>query len=284
MQSDERTRSCLNTRKKRSRTISTCKCYNSVSSKPKRSNGGSDKIMKWFKKLANGLRVFQLLSRVWLFVTPWIIACQAPLSMGFSRQEYWSGLPSIVIRKKHGMEWGGEKHFFWIMFGQCQLRNAERWIGKGIMCRKVDRKGIRLSEKKSQFQKLHIMWFHLSCSLKMTKIIEMESGSVSARGQGGWWPVVTKRQWEGSCDRNFCVHWLCSRSQKSTHVGKSHGNKDTRAWTRTCKIARSARLIDCSEVNFLVVIPCCKCGEDWMKAVPDLLSFTTAWKSIILPK
>ena len=26
-------------------------------------------------------------------VTPWAIACQAPLSMGFSRQEYWSGLP-----------------------------------------------------------------------------------------------------------------------------------------------------------------------------------------------
>ena len=25
--------------------------------------------------------------------TPWIEACQAPLSMGFSRQEYWSGLP-----------------------------------------------------------------------------------------------------------------------------------------------------------------------------------------------
>ena len=27
------------------------------------------------------------------FVTPWTIAYQAPLSMGFSRQEYWSGLP-----------------------------------------------------------------------------------------------------------------------------------------------------------------------------------------------
>ena len=26
-------------------------------------------------------------------VTPWTVACQAPLSMGFSRQEYWSGLP-----------------------------------------------------------------------------------------------------------------------------------------------------------------------------------------------
>ena len=32
-------------------------------------------------------------SHVWLFVTLWTIACQAPLSMGFSRQEYWSKLP-----------------------------------------------------------------------------------------------------------------------------------------------------------------------------------------------
>ena len=28
-----------------------------------------------------------------LFATPWIVACQVPLSMEFSRQEYWSGLP-----------------------------------------------------------------------------------------------------------------------------------------------------------------------------------------------
>ena len=33
------------------------------------------------------------LSRVHLFVTPWTVAHQAPLSMGFSRQEYWSELP-----------------------------------------------------------------------------------------------------------------------------------------------------------------------------------------------
>ena len=31
-------------------------------------------------------------SRVQLFATPWTVACQAPLSMGFSRQGYWSGL------------------------------------------------------------------------------------------------------------------------------------------------------------------------------------------------
>ena len=33
------------------------------------------------------------LSRVQLFVTPWTVAHQAPPSLGFSRQEYWSGLP-----------------------------------------------------------------------------------------------------------------------------------------------------------------------------------------------
>ena len=33
------------------------------------------------------------LSPVRLFATPWCVACQAPPSMGFSRQEYWSGWP-----------------------------------------------------------------------------------------------------------------------------------------------------------------------------------------------
>ena len=35
----------------------------------------------------------KLLSCVRLFATPWTVAHQAPPSMGFSRQEYWSGLP-----------------------------------------------------------------------------------------------------------------------------------------------------------------------------------------------
>ena len=37
--------------------------------------------------------VVQPLSCVQLFATPWTVAHQAPLSMGFPRQEYWSGLP-----------------------------------------------------------------------------------------------------------------------------------------------------------------------------------------------
>ena len=38
-------------------------------------------------------RMLSRFSRVRLFVSPWAVACQAPPSMGFSRQEYWSGLP-----------------------------------------------------------------------------------------------------------------------------------------------------------------------------------------------
>ena len=46
---------------------------------------GVGKAIKW--------GVMKSLSRVQLFATPYIISYQAPPSMGFSRQEYWSGLP-----------------------------------------------------------------------------------------------------------------------------------------------------------------------------------------------
>ena len=41
----------------------------------------------------HAVRVLSCFSHVSLFATPWTIPRQAPLSMGFSRQEYWSGLP-----------------------------------------------------------------------------------------------------------------------------------------------------------------------------------------------
>ena len=41
--------------------------------------------------------VLSCFSRVWLFVTLGTVACQALLSMGFSRQEYWSGSPIIKL-------------------------------------------------------------------------------------------------------------------------------------------------------------------------------------------
>ena len=39
-----------------------------------------------------------MLSHILLFMTPWTVASQASLSMEFSRQEYWSGLPFPIPR------------------------------------------------------------------------------------------------------------------------------------------------------------------------------------------
>ena len=67
-------------------------------------------VWKWKVKVKS-------LSGVWLLVTPWTAAYQAPPSMGFSRQEYWSGvpLPHLIIwyylYAKSKKEW-----YKWIYF------------------------------------------------------------------------------------------------------------------------------------------------------------------------
>ena len=52
------------------------------------------------------------LSRVWLLATPWAAAYQAPPSMGFSGQEYWSGVPLPSLDRYQE---------------QCKLHNGARW-------------------------------------------------------------------------------------------------------------------------------------------------------------
>ena len=56
----------------------------------------SSNAWKWKAKVRS-------LSHIWFFGTPWTAAYQAPPSMGFSRQEYWSGvpLPSPICRWHH---------------------------------------------------------------------------------------------------------------------------------------------------------------------------------------
>ena len=53
-----------------------------------------------------GVAAVYLLSHVWLFAPPWTVVHQAPLSMGFSRKEYWSGLtcPSLGELPDPGIE------------------------------------------------------------------------------------------------------------------------------------------------------------------------------------
>ena len=57
------------------------------------------------------------LSRVQLLATPWMVAYQAPLSIGFSRQEYWSGVPLPSPSSE-------SKMFLFLFFG-CHLKMKE---------------------------------------------------------------------------------------------------------------------------------------------------------------
>ena len=51
------------------------------------------------------------LSRVWFFATPWTAAYQDPPSMGFSRQEYWSGVPLGSINQPNTLRKNQKNHF-----------------------------------------------------------------------------------------------------------------------------------------------------------------------------
>ena len=64
------------------------------------------------------------LSRVWLFATPWTIACQAPLAMRFSRQEYWSGLPCYAL----SLMYLESKMLFWDLLKKTKLYQTQNLL------------------------------------------------------------------------------------------------------------------------------------------------------------
>ena len=69
------------------------------------------------------------LSHVWLLVTPWTAAHQAPLSMGFSRQEYWSGvpLPSPLTVAKWGHKWN-KIGSHWLLLFKIEIYCYEKFL------------------------------------------------------------------------------------------------------------------------------------------------------------
>ena len=80
--------------------------------------------------------VVELLSHVRLFVTPWTVAHQAPLSMRFSRQECWSGLPFPpwcwwYLFNKSNHEWGqeelSEKWYLCLTIRKDSLQTISKW-------------------------------------------------------------------------------------------------------------------------------------------------------------
>ena len=88
-----------------------------------------------------------LLTHVQLFLTPWTIAHQAPLSRGFSRQEYWSGLlfPSPGDLPDPGIKPGSP-----ILQADSSPSEPSRWTSRLSWYKDVAKKLLLLSSK-SQF-------------------------------------------------------------------------------------------------------------------------------------
>ena len=83
------------------------------------------------------------LSHVWFFSTPWTAAHQAPPSMGFSRQEYWSGLPlpSLTTWTSKRQMGNGPLDTWWIHFfkrnGLFSPLLSRQWNEMGLCQSKV---------------------------------------------------------------------------------------------------------------------------------------------------
>ena len=83
-----------------------------------------------------------MLSCVWLFMTPWTLVYQAPLSMGFSRQEYCSGLPfppprdlpnpGIKLMSPASVSYISRQVFFFCLFVCFHYLNHWETSGTGI--------------------------------------------------------------------------------------------------------------------------------------------------------
>ena len=76
-------------------------------------------------------------SRVWLLATPWTAAHQAPPSMGFSRQEYWSGvpLPSPVLSEPTGIKMHTlslKINWYWRQFAKFLIKLSIQVQGRSV--------------------------------------------------------------------------------------------------------------------------------------------------------
>ena len=126
----------------------------------------------------------KLLSRVRLFATPWTVAYQVPPSMGFSRQEYWSGLPfpSPGDLPDPGIEPGSPAFQADALTSEppgkpsSELGMSKSWLGLSVSC---------LTNRISVVAQGG-PWASLQCSSGGTMAVAAKSISLSAGAVSGW--------------------------------------------------------------------------------------------------
>ena len=104
------------------------------------------------------------LSRVQLLATPWPVAYQAPPSMGFSRQEYWSGLPfpSPGDLPDPGIKPGPPAFQADALTSEAPGTNRmELWTWMNSTCNTMNDSHQCNTEQKARHKRIIIVWFHL---------------------------------------------------------------------------------------------------------------------------
>ena len=164
------------------------------------------------------------LSHVQLFATPWTAAYQAPPSMGFSRQEYWSGvpLPSLLLQKKKKKKEEEEEETNSIKHSNVEFRKNGKewdWFTRTFTGR------LKLSQSWRWQQKL---WDNIYCvwsNKSLKKILRVGKKKKCLLGLGSYWLV-----W-GQGEDFFCVKaisWDFHPDNKSLcreHNSPSRGGK-----------------------------------------------------------
>ena len=130
-----------------------------------------------------------MLSRIRLFVTPWTVADQGLLPMGFSRQEYWSGLPfpppRESFRPRDCLHWQADSSV--LSHLGSHTVPMMKFKGKLIKASSYPQ-GTSSSVKGTGMQSKRWLWKHLG------KKLEAGLASRAHRSRNGPW-CFSKRQW-----------------------------------------------------------------------------------------
>ena len=151
-------------------------------------------------------------SRVRLFATPWTIARQAPLSMGFSREEYWSGLPcpplgDLPVPGTEPMSPALEAHFYHL--------KHQGWRDKEIQ-------GLHRRTKGMTSLGTEHRW-------TATTYLLLEDGVACIRG--GWLPPFVISQVADGLEAVFEVFFLfVEAAGPAFHVLRNLGMRVVRRW------------------------------------------------------
>ena len=162
------------------------------------------------------------LSQVWPLATPWTAAYQVPLSMGFSRQEYWSGVPLASPSDREG-------GCYFKFSNQGQMLSLIRWHLSGTLngvselCRHLGEDSSRHRGQPVQKVRGPV----LGCLKRKKQVVMGGAGEV----MGKWQDMRSKRYWV-QCRERCNLMWLKKKKNNTPTAMWETDEKGGWEWKR----------------------------------------------------